>query len=142
MAEGVGFEPTVALRLLLISSQMPLTTQPPFQPFLPADRSVRRVESENHYARIPGHGKLIWKPVFVASASCLTWSRASQPGGNKPRACQAACYFYEPPHKSAGLFRAAGCRPTRQVWRPGAAGFRRSGSNHRPGRVCFWTGVP
>ena len=30
MAEGVGFEPTVALRLLLISSQMPLTTQPPF----------------------------------------------------------------------------------------------------------------
>jgi hypothetical protein len=34
MAEGVGFEPTVALRLLLISSQMPLTTQPPFQPFI------------------------------------------------------------------------------------------------------------
>src|ERR1039458_3685785 len=31
LAEGVGFEPTVALRLLLISSQMPLTTQPPFQ---------------------------------------------------------------------------------------------------------------
>ena len=31
MAEGVGFEPTVALRLLLISSQMPLTTQPPFR---------------------------------------------------------------------------------------------------------------
>jgi hypothetical protein len=30
MAEGVGFEPTVALRLLLISSQVPLTTQPPF----------------------------------------------------------------------------------------------------------------
>ena len=32
MAEGVGFEPTVALRLRLISSQVPLTTQPPFQP--------------------------------------------------------------------------------------------------------------
>ena len=31
MAEGVGFEPTVALRLRLISSQVPLTTQPPFQ---------------------------------------------------------------------------------------------------------------
>ena len=31
MAEGVGFEPTVALRLLLISSQVPLTTQPPFR---------------------------------------------------------------------------------------------------------------
>ena len=31
MAEGVGFEPTVELPLLLISSQMPLTTQPPFQ---------------------------------------------------------------------------------------------------------------
>ena len=31
MAEGVGFEPTVRLPVLLISSQMPLTTQPPFQ---------------------------------------------------------------------------------------------------------------
>jgi hypothetical protein len=31
MAEGVGFEPTVGLPLLLISSQVPLTTQPPFQ---------------------------------------------------------------------------------------------------------------
>ncbi len=30
MAEGVGFEPTVGLLLLLISSQVPLTTQPPF----------------------------------------------------------------------------------------------------------------
>jgi hypothetical protein len=31
MAEGVGFEPTVGLLLLLISSQVPLTTQPPFR---------------------------------------------------------------------------------------------------------------
>jgi hypothetical protein len=31
VAEGVGFEPTVALRLRLISSQVPSTTQPPFQ---------------------------------------------------------------------------------------------------------------
>jgi hypothetical protein len=31
MAEGVGFEPTVELPLLLISSQVPLTTQPPFR---------------------------------------------------------------------------------------------------------------
>ena len=30
MAEGVGFEPTVAFRLRLISSQVPSTTQPPF----------------------------------------------------------------------------------------------------------------
>jgi hypothetical protein len=30
VAEGVGFEPTVGLLLLLISSQVPLTTQPPF----------------------------------------------------------------------------------------------------------------
>ena len=30
LAEGVGFEPTVGLPLLLISSQVPLTTQPPF----------------------------------------------------------------------------------------------------------------
>jgi hypothetical protein len=32
LAEGVGFEPTVALRLRLISSQVPSTTQPPFPP--------------------------------------------------------------------------------------------------------------
>ena len=32
MAEGVGFEPTDGLPHLLISSQVPLTTQPPFQP--------------------------------------------------------------------------------------------------------------
>ena len=32
MAEGVGFEPTDGLPRLLISSQVPLTTQPPFQP--------------------------------------------------------------------------------------------------------------
>ena len=31
MAEGVGFEPTVGLTLLSISSRVPLTTQPPFQ---------------------------------------------------------------------------------------------------------------
>ena len=32
MAEGEGFEPPVALRLRLISSQVPSTTQPPFPP--------------------------------------------------------------------------------------------------------------
>ena len=31
LAEGVGFEPTVQLPVLLISSQVPLTTQPPFR---------------------------------------------------------------------------------------------------------------
>ena len=31
MAEGVGFEPTEPVRVLLISSQVPLTTQPPFR---------------------------------------------------------------------------------------------------------------
>ena len=32
--EGVGFEPTVAFRLRLISSQVPSTTQPPFHSLL------------------------------------------------------------------------------------------------------------
>jgi hypothetical protein len=32
LAEGVGFEPTLGLLLSLISSQVPSTTQPPFQP--------------------------------------------------------------------------------------------------------------
>ena len=34
MAEGVGFEPTVGLPQRLISSQVPSTTQPPFQPII------------------------------------------------------------------------------------------------------------
>ena len=34
MAEGVGFEPTLGLLLSLISSQVPLTTQPPFHTFI------------------------------------------------------------------------------------------------------------
>ena len=34
MAEGVGFEPTLGFPLSLISSQVPLTTQPPFPPIL------------------------------------------------------------------------------------------------------------
>lgn len=33
MAEGEGFEPPVGLPQRLISSQVPLTTQPPFRPF-------------------------------------------------------------------------------------------------------------
>jgi hypothetical protein len=37
MAEGRGFEPPVGLPLRLISSQVPLTTQPPFHSESPAD---------------------------------------------------------------------------------------------------------
>ena len=48
MAEGVGFEPTVGLPLLLISSQVPLTTQPPF--LFCAANGVRSIQSESHYA--------------------------------------------------------------------------------------------
>ena len=75
MAEGVGFEPTVALRLLLISSQMPLTTQPPFQPrifgaSLVSNNCVlasailnRYTPSSVYFSRICVRGKLIrrWK---------------------------------------------------------------------------------
>jgi hypothetical protein len=42
LAEGVGFEPTVGLPLLLISSQVPLTTQPPFRPRPMVNRFVVR----------------------------------------------------------------------------------------------------
>src|SRR5216117_1184537 len=35
LAEGRGFEPPVGLRLRLISSQVPLTTQPPFHQCIP-----------------------------------------------------------------------------------------------------------
>jgi hypothetical protein len=47
MAEGVGFEPTVGLPLLLISSQVPLTTQPPF------------LNGRTYFSRIRVWGKLI-----------------------------------------------------------------------------------
>ena len=51
MAEGVGFEPTVALRLRLISSQVPLTTQPPFHE-----------PARKHFAQVGAAGKLIRRP--------------------------------------------------------------------------------
>ena len=46
MAEGEGFEPPVRLPVRLISSQVPLTTQPPFQrePYYGA---IRKPEQEN-----------------------------------------------------------------------------------------------
>jgi hypothetical protein len=47
MAEGRGFEPPVGLPLRLISSQVPLTTQPPFR------------SREMNFARIAAPGKLI-----------------------------------------------------------------------------------
>ena len=42
MAEGEGFEPPVPLRVRLISSQVPSTTQPPFQPLIIKDFVGRR----------------------------------------------------------------------------------------------------
>src|SRR5437879_11849554 len=53
LAEGRGFEPPVGLRLRLISSQVPLTTQPPFH------KLIRRT----YFARIRVHGKLILKSL-------------------------------------------------------------------------------
>ena len=54
MAEGVGFEPTVALRLRLISSQVPLTTQPPFRASR-AEDALRCVPSK-HIVRVFASG--------------------------------------------------------------------------------------
>src|SRR5207248_1032329 len=48
LAEGRGFEPPVGLPLRLISSQVPLTTQPPFRPM-----------QRKYCARISRCGKLI-----------------------------------------------------------------------------------
>lgn len=59
MAEGVGFEPTVGLLLLLISSQVPLTTQPPFHSFNFTD-SARK-----YFARLRVRGKLIRRSLMT-----------------------------------------------------------------------------
>ena len=61
MAEGVGFEPTVRLPVRLISSQVPLTTQPPFPPFV-----------VSYYARIEVNGKTIQKTLRTAENRLLT----------------------------------------------------------------------
>ena len=58
MAEGVGFEPTDELPHLLISSQVPLTTQPPFQPLIAMPQYVG---NRNYYGRINVRGKVIRK---------------------------------------------------------------------------------
>ena len=77
MAEGVGFEPTDELPHLLISSQVPLTTQPPFRP-----------KSGRDYARLLRSGKLnrklnrpqIQSPNRRASAGVPLPSISVQPG--------------------------------------------------------------
>src|ERR1700749_1731688 len=66
LAEGVGFEPTVELPLLLISSQMPLTTQPPFQPRVPRSHGAQR--DRWYYDR----NVLIGKP-FRAATPLRSW---------------------------------------------------------------------
>ena len=65
LAEGVGFEPTVALRPRLISSQVPLTTQPPFPPVADRFPGVRLA------------GKRIWHGV--PSAPGQNYSAAQVP---------------------------------------------------------------
>src|SRR5947209_18918529 len=53
LAEGVGFEPTVELLLRLISSQVPLTTQPP----------LHRENSERNTCYLKGcDGLADWTP--------------------------------------------------------------------------------
>ena len=71
MAEGVGFEPTVAFRLRLISSQVPSTTQPPFQPFIYSNLFCS-VASGTHFARIRVRGKLIHRSLESAVPSVPT----------------------------------------------------------------------
>lgn len=46
MAEGEGFEPPVAFRLRLISSQVPSTTQPPFR----SASNARNISHANAFA--------------------------------------------------------------------------------------------
>ena len=56
----MGFEPTVRLPVRLISSQVPLTTQPPFQ--LTQDEHITQaqyVPNGNYYARLKVLGKVI-----------------------------------------------------------------------------------
>ena len=48
MAEGVGFEPTVGLRLRLISSQVPLTTQPPFRQLNNNNWQITQTNQSDH----------------------------------------------------------------------------------------------
>jgi hypothetical protein len=50
MAEGRGFEPPVGLLLRLISSQVPLTTQPPFHTVFKADKEILGLTSGRRQA--------------------------------------------------------------------------------------------
>src|SRR5437868_10012125 len=71
LAEGRGFEPPVGLPLRLISSQVPLTTQPPFRPM-----------QRKYCARISGCGKLIRNRGAVQNSFKL-------PGVIVPQAAEA-----------------------------------------------------
>jgi hypothetical protein len=70
MAEGVGFEPTVGLPLRLISSQVPLTTQPPF-----------REPAKKHIAQVWVAGKLIRRSCKPRVDSCPASKRKQEGAG-------------------------------------------------------------
>ena len=74
MAEGRGFEPPVALRLRLISSQVPLTTQPPFHRRF---TMLQIVAQEKHF--LGGWGWAIFDQV--AGTGVTATSQISGEGG-------------------------------------------------------------
>lgn len=101
MAEGRGFEPPVGLPLLLISSQMPLTTQPPFHretivlrfsDARQADLSIHCCESFEVLPEPPGNrtGFFLFFLVEICAPSWLLKTNESlhfaprQSGGTQP----------------------------------------------------------
>ena len=91
MAEGRGFEPPVALRLRLISSQVPLTTQPPFRsnhrPLICANRTSQQAElvPVKPLGHVPNSSRIELNPSFTysvtvfGSAFCLAQSPLTAP---------------------------------------------------------------
>jgi integrase len=91
MAEGVGFEPTVGLPLLLISSQVPLTTQPPFQPFIYSGFVTNRCLQMD-----------IW--ILVLYTGCMEEQQAERKAANLEKEWQKTPYANLIRYVSSGTY--------------------------------------
>lgn len=116
MAEGEGFEPPVAFRLRLISSQVPSTTQPPFHSI--ASQGVAASPAAFLRCMDPEN------PAFPASL------RAEHPGLTAPRALRDAggdrCRQHSTPYVARPT-RAIMCAHAPRARSTGAAAWCRSG---------------
>ena len=83
----MGFEPTVGLPLLLISSQVPLTTQPPFQPLVCWPTMIFQVIIKLNQRAFISHESALGASGFVAGLNPTPPEPSGRGGYQRIRGC-------------------------------------------------------